>query len=100
MQVRLSKIAEITLKENIDFLEFNWTSKEIIVFLKDVKQIINDLEEGKYLQFQKSSKKTRSVLIGKKHVKMYFRKENKDLISVLLFFEMRQDPQKIIDLLK
>ena len=31
---------------------------------------------------------------------MYFRKENKDLITILLFFDMRQDPQKIIDLLK
>lgn len=31
---------------------------------------------------------------------MFFRKENDDLIKVLLFFDMRQDPQKIIDLLQ
>ncbi len=100
MQVKLSKIAKSSLQENIEFLEFLWTDREIIIFLQDVKRIINDLENGRYMQFQKSTKNTRSVLIGKKHVKMYFRKENEELIRVLLFFEMRQNPQKIIELLK
>lgn len=45
-------------------------------------------------------KDIRSALIGKKHVKMYFRKENETQINVLLFFDMRQNPEKIIDLLK
>ena len=100
MQIRLSKIAKKTLQREIDFLEMIWTRKEIIVFLKDVKDVITDLENGKYLQFQKSFLNTRSALIGKNHVRMYFRKESKDLIRVLLFFDMRQDPQKIIELLK
>lgn len=100
MQVRLSKIAKSTLQHQINFLEMIWTQKEIIVFLKDVKRVISDLENGKHSQYQKSFLNTRSALIGKNHVRMYFRKENKDLITILLFFDMRQDPQKIIDLLK
>lgn len=75
------------------------TRRDVTAFLNDVKRITNDLEKGKYLQFENSSRKTKSVLIGKKHVRMFFRKENDDLIKVLLFFDMRQDPQKILDLL-
>ena len=99
MQVRLSKIAKSTLQHQINFLEMIWTQKEIIVFLKDVKRVISDLENGKHRQYQKSFLNTRSALIGKNHVRIYFRKENKNLITILLFFDMRQDPQKIIDLL-
>jgi len=50
--------------------------------------------------FLKSNFKTRSALVGKKHVRMFFRKENERQIKVLLFFDMRQDPEKIIELLK
>ncbi len=100
MQVEFSEIARRTLTENIEFLSKVWTSREVVIFLNDVKRITDDLENGKYLQFKNSSRKTKSVLIGKKHVRMFFRKENDDLIKVLLFFDMRQDPQKIIDLLQ
>ncbi len=99
MQVEFSEIARQTLLENIEFLNKVWTRREITVFLNDVKKITDDLENGKYLQFENSSCKTKSVLIGKKHVRMFFRKENEDLIKVLLFFDMRQDPQKLLDLL-
>lgn len=98
MQVEFSKIAEQTLIDNIEFLKKIWTNREIVIFLKDVKKIANDLENGKYQQFQKSIRNTKSVLIGKKHVRMFFRK-NETKITILLFFDMRQDPQKILDLL-
>lgn len=100
MQVEFSEIARKTLAENIEFLRKIWTNREVTIFLDDVKKITNDLENGKYLQFRNSSLKTKSVLIGKKHVRMFFRKENEDKIIVLLFFDMRQDPQKILDLLQ
>lgn len=100
MQVEFSKIAKQTLAENIQFLRMLWTNRELMSFLEDVKRITNNLENGQYTQFQNSAKFTKSVLIGKKHVRMYFRKESESQIKVLLFFDMRQDPQKILDLLK
>lgn len=100
MQVEFSKIAEQTLIENVEFLKKVWTNREIVIFLEDVKKIVNDLEDGKYQQFQQSIRNTKSVLIGKKHVRMFFRKENETKIIILLFFDMRQDPQKNLDLLK
>lgn len=100
MQVEFSEIARKNLSENIQFLRKLWTNRKIVIFLEDVKKVTNDLEDGKYLQFQKSTRNTRSVLIGKKHVRMFFRKENETKIIILLFFDMRQNPQKILDLLK
>lgn len=100
MQVEFSEIAKKTLAENIEFLRKVWTHREIVNFLEDVKRITADLENGKYLQFQNSFQKTKSVLIGKKHVRMFFRKENDAKIKILLFFDVRQDPQKILDLLQ
>lgn len=99
MQIEFSQIAKQTLRDIIEFLEENWTNREIVTFLFDVKRVTNELKNGKYRQFQKSSSNTRSVLIGKKHIRMYFRMEE-HTIKVLLFFDVRQDPQKIIDLLK
>ncbi|CAD7809737.1 hypothetical protein CHRY9390_02059 [Chryseobacterium aquaeductus] len=99
MQVEFSKIARQTLHENIEFLNKIWTNREIVIFLEDVKAVANNLEDGKYEQFQKSVRNTRSVLIGKKHVRMFFRKEETKII-ILLFFDMRQNSQKIFDLLK
>lgn len=49
--------------------------------------------------FQEYSKNIRSALIGKNHIRMYFRKKNKDTIEVLLFFDTRQDPEKLQELL-
>jgi hypothetical protein len=100
MQIEFSEIARDTLAENIEFLKKIWTNREIVIFLEDVKKITNDLENGNYLQFQQSINSTRSVLIGKKHVRMFFKKESEHKIIILLFFDIRQDPNKILQLLK
>ena len=99
MQIKYSEIANITLQENLDFLEKNWTPREINLFLDDVQRVLNELAQGNIQQYQKSPLKTRSALIGKKHIRMYFRQDG-DSIKVLLFFDVRQNPQKIIELLK
>lgn len=100
MQVRYSKIAKSSLKQNIEFLKNLWSPLEVNVFLKDVETVLENLKKGNIKNYKIEKENIHSVLIGKRHVKMYFRKESDELIQVLLFFEMRQDPQKIIQLLK
>ncbi|MCI3938348.1 hypothetical protein MQX03_14180 [Chryseobacterium aahli] len=100
MRVIFTKVAYSSYESILEFLSQVWTEKEIGVFINDVEHIVTQLRDGKYQQFQKSIRNTRSVLIGKKHVRMFFRKENETKIIILLFFDMRQNPQKIIDLLK
>jgi hypothetical protein len=52
-----------------------WTEKEIEIFLNDTEYIINELIDGKYERFQKSRFKSRSALIGKRHVRVSFEKK-------------------------
>lgn len=78
MQIEFSEIAKKTLAENIEFLKRVWTNREVVIFLEDVKRMTNDLENGKYSQFQSSLHKTKSVLIGKKTRKNVFPKEKRD----------------------
>lgn len=99
MQIELSKVAKQTLRHQIEFLEKTWSNKEVITFLQDVKRVSADLKEDRFKHYQKYTKDIYSALIGKKHIRMFFRKENNQTVKVLLFFDMRQDPQKIIDLL-
>ncbi len=100
MQIEFSKIAKQSLRNQILFLEKSWSNREIVIFLQDISKVSMDLKEGKYKLYQRYSKGIRSALIGKKHIRMFFRKENDSQIRILLFFDMRQDPQKIIDLLQ
>lgn len=100
MQIEFSEIAKQTLRDQIIFLETIWSNREIVILLQDIRRVSNNLKNGQFNLYQKYSKDIRSALIGKKHVRMFFRQENDTLIKVLLFFDMRQDPQKILDLLQ
>lgn len=100
MRIIFSKIANRSYEDVIEFLSYNWTEREIDIFIDDAQQIIDQLKAGKFRQFQRYSSDIRSALIGKKHIRMFFRKKNEKEIWILLFFDVRQDPQKILNLLK
>ncbi len=100
MRIIFSKVASRSYENILEFLSQTWTEKEVDVFIDEAEKVTNQLKEGKFLLFQKYSKDIRSALIGKKHVRMFFRKESENKIKVLLFFDMRQDPQKILELLQ
>lgn len=100
MRIIFSKVASRSYEDILEFLSQTWTEKEMGIFIDEAEKVTNQLKEGKFLLFQKYSKDIRSALIGKKHVRMFFRKESETKIKVLLFFDMRQDPQKILELLQ
>ncbi len=100
MRIIFSKIAYQSYEEIIEFLSSTWTQKEIDVFIDDAQGIVNKLRNGNFNLYQKYAKDIRSAVIGKKHVRMFFTKEGKEQIRILLFFDIRQDPQKINELLK
>lgn len=100
MQIEFTEIAKQTLQDQIAFLERVWTAREVGILLQDVKKIVMNLKVNRFNHYQEYSRGIRSALIGKKHVRMFFRKENDNLITVLFFFDVRQDPNKILELLK
>lgn len=78
MRVVFSEIADKTFNENLDFLKIFWTEKEMNVFVDDAETIIKSLKEGNFNIYKIEDKNIRSVLIGKRHVKMYFKKKTKN----------------------
>ena len=100
MRIIFSKIANNSYEAIIEFLSVVWTEREIDIFIDDAQKIVSQLKDGKFKLHQSYSKDIRSALIGKKHVRMFFKKENREEIRILLFFDMRQNPDKINDLLK
>ncbi|MFY7844019.1 hypothetical protein [Chryseobacterium gambrini] len=100
MRIIFSKVASRSYENILEFLSQTWTGKEMGIFIDEAEKVTNQLKEGKFLLFQKYSKDIRSALIGKKHVRMFFQKESETKIKVLLFFDMRQNPQKILELLQ
>lgn len=97
MQVVFSKIAEIHRDEILDFLYERWTEKEVNSFIEEYEFVINNLKQ-KLVSYPFYSKKHKIqyALIGKKHVKVFFKiypKEN--LILIFDFFNVKKDPKKI-----
>jgi arsenate reductase-like glutaredoxin family protein len=76
----------------INYLEHNWTEKEIRSFVSKTDKIIGIISSGK-VKFKKSNKKSiYEILITKHNLLIYREKANK--IELLLFYDTRQHPKK------
>lgn len=96
MQVVFSKTAIKSNDKILEFLSEQWTIKETTSYLNDIEKLVLQLTEGKFEMFQKYDYSIYSALIGKKHIRVYFKKQNDELIIILLFFDKRQDPKKLL----
>lgn len=97
MRVVFSKIAEIHRDEILNFLSERWTEKEIKSFIEEYESVIDNLKTKLVTYpFYSEKHKIQYALIGKKHVKLFFKiypKEN--LILVFDFFNVKKNPSKI-----
>ncbi len=82
------------LKDILDYLEKNWTEKELKKFSRELDHTIQLITISPEL-FPKSEKKTgiRKVVISKYNTLYYWKREN--VIEILSIFSNRQDPDKI-----
>ena len=99
MRVIFTEVANETYDDVILFLLEVWTEKEINIFIEDVEIVVENLKNGNFKMYQKYDDDIFSAIIGKKHVRMYFRKEKNQTIKVLFFFDLVQNPDKIIQYL-
>jgi plasmid stabilization system protein ParE len=84
--------AEKTFSQVIDYLEANWTKKEIKNFVIQTNTIAQLLSEFPHLGRYSFEKDSREVLITKHNILIY--KEYGDRIDLIVFFDTRQDPIK------
>jgi len=93
--VRWSKEAEDTFEEIIDYLEDNWTEKEIKNFVQNANKVIGQIEKNPY-QFKASRfHKIRKALITRHNSLIYFVNENDQVIELYTFWDNRKNPEKL-----
>ena len=85
--------AEKTFDDIIEYLQNQWSEKSAIKFVRKANEIINSISLNPYT-FQKSNKENIRRAVIMKHTSLYYEIiESK--IYLLIFWDNRQNPQKI-----
>jgi len=91
---RWSIEAEETFNEIIEYLENNWTEKEIQNFVRKAHKVIGQIEKNSY-QFKSSSfREIRKAFITKHNNMFYFVNEDDGTVELYAFWDNRQDDKK------
>lgn len=81
------------LQNTFEFLEKNWTEKELSKLAKELDRTIKLIAENPNI-FPLSDKKNIRKAIVRKLNTVYYRKMKDDSIEILSFFSNRQNPNK------
>ena len=79
MKIVWSKTAKFDYWKNIEFLEENWTEKEVIYFVDQVEFVLNQLKSNKVIFQSSDYKKTFQVPILKQVTLFYMKKAEQSL---------------------
>lgn len=82
------------LKDTIEYLEDNWTERELRNFFHELDHVIELISKNPELFPASLSRKDLRKAIVARFNSLYYR-INKDSVEVLSFFSNRQDPDKI-----
>ena len=82
------------LKNTIEYLEDNWTEKELKNFFRELDHIIELISRNPKLFPESISKKDIRKAVVTRFNSLYYRVNNNS-IEILSFFSNRQDPSKI-----
>jgi len=87
--------AKKSFDQNLDYLKKEWGAKVTKEFIDRVEVIFNTISENPYLYpFHSSSKQIRRCVIHKRII-MFYRISAKNKISILLFWNTYQNPDKL-----
>lgn len=100
MKIISSKNAIESLQEIVDFLNNNWTIKDINAFKIDLENFLNSFDDH-IISYPKVSwdSNLKFTLLGKRQVKVYFDLQS-DCVEILLFSPSKGNPETIKNLLK
>ncbi len=91
-----SNEAENTFQKNIEYLQNNWTEKEILNFVRQTNHIVFRIEENPLMYMASpKSRSIRKVKINKYIVLYYKYYVSKKEVILLSFWHSRQDPKKL-----
>jgi plasmid stabilization system protein ParE len=86
--------ASNTYYKILEYLEQNWTMKEIKTFIERTEQVIDHIAQNPlHYPYSKESDTYKSVFISQ--VSLFYRLKNNE-IELLIFWDNRQDPAKLL----
>ena len=90
-----SPMAKTSYFSILEYLEKNWTTKEIYTFVQRTEEILEVIKTKPSLfQYSKISDTHRCVLV--KQVSLFYRvRSSAGLIELLVFWDNRQNPEKL-----
>lgn len=86
--------AELTYALVLEYLEQNWTPKEIVKFIDRTDEVINFIIRNPNQYFY-SKKKNSYRAVVTKHVSLFYKIKSTE-IELLIFWDTRQDPNKLL----
>ncbi len=88
--------AKTSFDNIIRYLESEWTEKEIAKFIARTEEVLHLIRRYPEMNRPSLKQKNARLVIINKHAKLaYFYKPGKNLVTLLLFWSMKQDPSKI-----
>lgn len=97
MEVIWSAKARITYFRILDYLDDNWTKKEMIQFNERIQIVIGAIIKNPGIfPVSTKNKEIRKALIDRNNILFYKIDLYHQKIYLLTFFDSRQDPQKLI----
>lgn len=93
-KVTWSPKAVKTFNNVINYLEKNWTEKEIRNFVRLTDKVAHIISKSPYLFRSSEKNNVFEVLVTKHNLLLYQVNEESKKVQLLAFFDTRQDPKK------
>ena len=89
-----SPIAKLTYYKILEYLSDEWTKKELNAFIQRTEEVINLVGKSPLIYpYSKDSQTHKCVVV--KQISLFYR-INADKIELLLFWDNRQNPAKLL----
>lgn len=96
MKISWTPTARRTYFNVLDYLAENWTKREVVNFINEVENLLNQITNNpEMFQASRKKKNVRKALITK-HNTLYYRiKPRKKELELITFWDNRQNPNKL-----
>ncbi len=96
MKVSWTPTARKTYFKVLDYLERDWTKKEIQSFVDEVEKVLYQITNDPYIfEVSRNKKNVRKGFVTKHNILYYRIKPHKNEIELITFWDSRQNPNKL-----
>lgn len=94
-QVAWTQKARETYNQNLDYLLQNWEEKVYSDFVSRVEAVIDHIKQNPKMYVSIDTKRNIYRSVVTKHISLFYQL-NEDTISLLIFWNNFQDPEKLV----